>query len=56
MSWRSGGNAGSPHGERAVARAAGEAQPFGAQEVALMAAATSPATGQRYGVKRVCAI
>src|SRR5512144_1885635 len=44
------------HGERAVARAAGEARPFGAQEVALMAAATSPATGQRYGVKRVCAI
>src|SRR5512144_3083894 len=44
------------HGERAVARAAGEAKPFGPQEGALMAAATSPATGQAYGVKRVCTI
>src|SRR5512132_1432251 len=43
------------HGERAVARAAGEARPFGPQEIALMAAATSPATGRTYGVRRVCA-
>src|SRR5512132_2486850 len=28
---------------------------FGPQEVALMAAATSPATGRSYGVRRVCA-
>ena len=44
------------HRERAGARAAGEARPFGPQEVALMAAATSPATGEAYGVKRVCTI
>ena len=42
------------HGERVVAGAAGETRPFGAAEVALMAAATSPSTGQAYGVKRVC--
>src|SRR5512132_3773384 len=44
------------HGERAVTHAAGEARPFGPQEVALMAAAPSPATGEAYGVKRVCTI
>src|SRR5512132_2228308 len=42
--------------KRTLARAAGEARPFGPQEVALMAAATSPATGHVYGVRRVCAI
>ncbi len=32
------------------------ARPFGPQEVAVMAAATSPSAGQRYGVARVCKI
>jgi hypothetical protein len=37
------------HGERAVARATGEARPFGAQEVSLMADATEPATARLQG-------
>jgi len=41
-------------GERAVAREVPSQGPFGPPEVEAMSAATSPSTGRRYGVKRVC--
>ena len=44
------------HGGRAAARQNRASRPFGPQEVAVMAEATSPTTGRRYGVARVCQI
>src|ERR687894_2027005 len=45
---------GAEHGERAAAGPHWPPRPFGPREVAVTAAATSPATGRRYGVARVC--
>src|SRR5271167_435489 len=44
------------HGGRAAARQNRASRPLGRQEVAVMAEATSPTTGRRYGVARVCQI
>src|SRR3954471_5113021 len=44
------------HGGRVAAGQDGAPRPFGPAEVALMAGATSPATGRRYGVARVCQV
>src|SRR5215212_511780 len=44
------------HGERAAAGPYGPPRPFGPQEAAVMAEATSPATGRPYGVARVCRV
>ena len=45
---------GTQHGERAAAGQDGAPRPFGPREIAVMADATSPATGRRYGAARVC--
>src|ERR671933_663413 len=45
------------HGGRAAAREDGPDQrPFGPEEVAVLAATVSPATGRHYGVARVCQV
>ena len=42
------------HGGRAAPRPHRATRPFGPAEVALMAKVTSPASGQPYGIRRVC--
>src|SRR3712207_4207250 len=44
------------HAERAAAGPHWPPRPFGPQEVAVMAEATSPAIGRPYGVARVCRV
>jgi len=44
------------HGERAAPLQDGAHRPFGPAEVALMAKATSPVSGQPYGIRRVCQV
>ena len=46
---------GAHHGKRALAREVRSPGPFGPAEVETMSASTSPTTGRRYGVQRVCA-
>ena len=42
------------HRCRVAAREGRASRPFGLQEVAVMAAVISPASGRRYGIERVC--